>query len=183
LELTIFLVGFMGCGKTTVGQALAQRLSCRFLDLDQRIEAAAGSTIAEIFDGRGEAEFRELEHRELRAALGELGQGPAVVALGGGAFVQPRNLGLVEQSGGLTVWLDAPLETLLERCSHPGDTRPLAREPERFRRLYRERLPFYARARLRVDAAAPVESVVETILAGAATPPGWTGKPPAAEEA
>ncbi len=173
----------MGCGKTTVGQALAQRLSCRFLDLDQRIEAAAGSTIAEIFDRQGETAFRELEHRELRAALSELGQGPAVVALGGGAFVQPQNLALVEQSGGLTVWLDAPLETLLERCGQHGDTRPLARDPESFRRLYRERLPFYARARLRVDAAATVESVVETILAGAAAASRGSKMPSAQGEA
>lgn len=179
----IFLVGFMGSGKSAVGQALARRLSCPFLDLDERIEAAAGRPIAEIFDRQGEAAFRDLEYRELRAALRELGNGPAVVALGGGAFVQPRNAELVEQSAGLTVWLDAPLETLLERCGRQGAGRPLARDPERFGNLYRERLPFYERARLRVNAAAQVESVVEEILAGVGACAGKRGTPPARREA
>ena len=163
----------MGCGKSTVGEALARRLNCPFLDLDSRIEAAAGCSISEIFDRQGEAAFRDLEHRELRAALCDAKNARAAVALGGGAFAQPANAELVEQSGGLTVWLDAPPEMLLERCARHSTDRPLARDPERFRNLYRERLPFYARARLRVDAAAPREAVVEQILAGLglATPP------------
>ena len=165
----------MGSGKSTVGRALARRLNCSFLDLDTRIEATAGCSIAEIFDHRGEAVFRDLEQRELRAALEEP-NATAVLALGGGAFVQPQNAALIAQSGGLTVWLDAPEEVLLNRCESGEGTRPLAHDPNRFHRLYRERLPFYARARLRVDATAAPESVVEQILAG-------LGLPPAGEEA
>lgn len=156
----------MGSGKSAVGQALARRWNCPFLDLDSRIEAAAGCPIPEIFDRQGEAAFRDLEHRELRAVLRGAKNARAVVALGGGAFAQPANVELIEQSGGLTVWLDAPDEILLERCTRHHTDRPLARDPERFRNLCRERLPFYARARLRVDATAPMEAVVEQILAG-----------------
>jgi shikimate kinase len=198
----IFLIGFMGSGKSTVGPLLAERLGCGFLDLDTRIEAAAGCTISEIFDRQGEAAFRELEHRELAKVLEQVpenaacpgkpwgilpasrgrepfsplagsmphglpGQAafPGVVALGGGAFAQFRNVALVERSGAVSVWLDAPAEVLLARCAAQDAGRPLAHDPRRFLELHRERLPFYARAGLRVDAAAPAERVVEEILA------------------
>ena len=175
LDSVIFLVGFMGSGKSAVGQALARRLNCRFLDLDPRIEAAAGCSIPEIFDRQGEAAFRQLEHEQLRQVLCEVGAAPAVVALGGGAFAQPQNVELVEESGGFTVWLDAPPEILLQRCRRHGADRPLARDPERFRSLYRERIPFYARARHHVQATGAPESVVEGILAGLATLPARRG--------
>ena len=171
----VFLIGFMGSGKSVAGQALARRLECRFLDLDARIEEAAGCSIPEIFDRQGEAAFRELEHQQLYRLLSELGEATAVVALGGGAFAQPRNVELVEQSGGFTVWLDGPPELLRERCRRHGTDRPLARDPERFRALYRERIPFYARARLRVEATRATESVVEEVLAGLAALPARRG--------
>ena len=171
----VFLIGFMGSGKSVAGQALARCLNCRFLDLDARIEEAAGCSIPEIFDRQGEAAFRELEHQQLHRLLSEVGEATVVVALGGGAFAQPRNVELVEQSGGFTVWLDGPPELLLERCRRHGTDRPLARDPERFRALYRERIPFYARARLRVEATDATESVVEGILAGLAALPARRG--------
>ncbi len=171
----LFLVGFMGSGKSTVGPLLARRWNCPFIELDERIEEAAGNSIPEIFDHRGEAAFRDLEHQALRAALDQSREETAVVALGGGAFVQPRNAELIAQSGGFTIWLDAPAEILMERCGSAAG-RPLARDPDRFQRLYRERLPFYARAQMRVDAAAAVESVVEQILAGVPRVPAG-GKP------
>ena len=167
----VFLIGFMGSGKSVVGQALARRLDYSFLDLDDRIEATTGCSIPKIFDRQGEAAFRELEHQQLQRLLSEVGDASAVVALGGGAFAQPRNVELLEQSGGCTVWLDGPPELLLERCQRHGTDRPLARDPERFRALYRERIPFYARARLRVEAAGATESVVKEILDALATLP------------
>ncbi len=159
----ILLVGFMGSGKSTVGARLAERLGCAFLDLDTRIEAAAGCSIYEIFDRQGEAAFRELEHRELARLLDEPAS-PGVVALGGGTFTQPDNLELIESRSTVSVWLDAPAEELLARCQRQALDRPLARERERFLKLHQQRLPFYARARVHVNAAAPVGDVVEEIL-------------------
>jgi shikimate kinase len=176
----IFLVGFMGSGKTTVGAALARRLHARFVDLDTCIELTAGCSIAEIFEYQGEAVFRTMEHRELRAVIAKCQQSRSalrdgsaapleegcVVALGGGAFAQQRNLDLIAQAGAATVWLDAPPEVLLERCRQYGDARPLARQAGTFLKLYRERLPFYAGAGLRVDATAPLADVIKQILSG-----------------
>jgi len=165
----IFLVGFMGSGKSAVGRRLAARLGCDFLDLDALIESAAGCAIHEVFDRQGEAAFRELEHRELRKLVpvrpGGQGNAPRrVVALGGGAFTQEGNLELIESSGAVSVWLDAPPEVLLARCGCQTVDRPLARDREGFLKLHAQRLPFYARARVRVNAAAPAEDVVEEIL-------------------
>jgi shikimate kinase len=167
----IFLVGFMGSGKTTVGRQLAKQLAYRFVDLDISIEAAAGRAIHEIFDQQGEAAFRELEHRELTRMCGPTANagppaqaGACVVALGGGAFTQPRNVDLVRTSGGTSVWLNAPAQVLLDRCARHGVDRPLARDTTRFLTLYEERLPFYARAEFHVNAANPAGVVVEEIL-------------------
>jgi len=152
----------MGSGKTTVGRILAARLRSEFLDLDDMIEAAAGKPIPDIFEADGEPAFREIEHQQLQAALN--GGGPKVVALGGGAFVQPRNAELIEQSGAFTVWLDAPPEILRQRCAR-ATNRPLARDPGQFDRLYGERLPYYSRAQMRVDATVAAGNVVEEIVA------------------
>ena len=164
----ILLLGFMGSGKSAVGRELAQRLGWPFADLDERIAAAEGCSIPEIFERQGEEAFRRAEQRELRGVLASF-PASSVVALGGGTFVQPGNAELIEQAGALTVWLDAPLELLRERCLPEGGTRPLAADPERFAALYHQRLPFYARARLRVNAAAPLDNVVEQVLAGCNT--------------
>ena len=161
----VFLVGFMGSGKTSVGRDVAERLGCAFIDLDERIERAAGCSIAEIFERQGEAAFRDLEQQELRRVLEEGRGARAVVALGGGAFAQPRNAEAIDEAGALTVWLDAPADVLLARCGPVRDDRPLARDPERFASLHRGRLPFYARAAVHVDAAQPLPAVVELVLA------------------
>lgn len=163
--MMVFLVGFMGSGKTTVGRLLAHRLHCPFIDLDDRVESAAACPIQEIFDHRGEAGFRDIEHAQLRAAIEEIRHPPAVLALGGGAFAESRNLALIERRGAVSVWLDAPLDVLAARCARHAADRPLARDPARFRELYQSRLPFYARATLRVDASGTAASVVEEILA------------------
>src|SRR5512135_1713202 len=95
----IVLVGFMGAGKTTVGQELARLLGWRFVDLDDRITARAGRSIARIFAESGEAAFRAAESRALAEFVGELaGAAPCVLALGGGAFVQPANQHLLKQA-------------------------------------------------------------------------------------
>ncbi len=131
----------MGSGKTTIGGLLGARLGRDFVDLDDRIEAAAGRSIAELFTEQGEAAFREAEAQALTQLLAESHE-PLVIALGGGAFAQERNRQAIAAAGALTIYLDSPLETLRERCAGLLH-RPLARDPLRFAQLYRERQPIY----------------------------------------
>src|SRR5579884_1143933 len=107
----LYLVGFMASGKTTVGRALADELGWPFSDLDLEVEKKAGTSIAQIFEQMGEEMFRRLETDALRARVRQIEAGhPCVVALGGGAFVQPSNWDLVANNG-VTVWLDCSMDT------------------------------------------------------------------------
>ena len=157
----IYLAGFMGSGKSTVGAQLARALGWPFIDLDATIEAGQGLSVREIFEQAGEAFFRQIE----RAALTEIIKAePAVIALGGGTFVQPLNLDLLHERGGATVWLDCPPEELLIRCE--GITnRPLFRDAASFEQLLRERLPYYQLADFRVSTAgiSPEEAAAEIL--------------------
>jgi len=147
----IFLVGFMGAGKTSVGRQLSRRLGWDFEDLDDRIQLREGRSIAEIFRESGEAEFRRIEHAALRELVAEFGSSPRVVALGGGAFVQAGNVALLEACGAPVVFLDGPVEELFQRCTKDGSERPLRRDARQFRELYAQRRPFYLKAGWRVD--------------------------------
>lgn len=122
-DRTIALVGLMGAGKTTVGRRLARQLNRPFKDADHEVERAAGRSVGEIFDDFGEAAFREGE-RKVIARLLEDGP-PMVLALGGGAFVDPDTRALVKARA-VSVWLKADLDTLMERVGRK-DTRPLLR--------------------------------------------------------
>ena len=146
----IFVVGFMGAGKSTVGRALARRLGWDYFDLDEEIEAAERAAITDIFASRGEPEFRRIETEALRRLLDS--GSPAVLALGGGAFAEPANRDLLRDRG-LTIWLDCPFETVQRRVAQ-ATHRPLARDPERFTALYEARRAHYAAADLRI----PIES-------------------------
>lgn len=149
---TVFLTGFMGAGKTSVGRALARRLSWRFVDLDQRIETREGSSIANLFQQRGESGFRRAESAALRGLLADLKGSPAtVVALGGGTILPAGNRSRLRQHRGLLVFLDAPLGTLQARCRRSGRKRPLFADDQQFRQLYATRLPLYRTAPLRVS--------------------------------
>jgi shikimate kinase len=160
----IFLTGFMGSGKTTVAHALADHLGWDCIDLDSAIEAEQQSTIAQIFQTHGEAEFRRIETEAIRTLLSKIARGaPAVVALGGGAFVQPANYEMIEHQG-VSVWLDCPLETIQLRIAGDG-ARPLARDSAAFRQLFEERRRAYSRADYRIEADVAVEQAVELILA------------------
>lgn len=146
----IYLVGFMGCGKTTVGRMLARRLGWRFSDLDEEIEAREQMTISEIFERFGEEQFRQLEHEALKQRIADIARGvPWVVAVGGGCFVQPRNYQLIADNG-ISIWLDAPLEMLRARVAQ-SQGRPLARDPAKFEELYHARRPFYEKADYRIE--------------------------------
>jgi shikimate kinase len=161
----IYLIGFMGCGKTTIGRLLSDELGWKFIDLDNDIETQEKTSIQEIFDNRGEEEFRRIETEVLRKRVRSIQFGhPTVIALGGGAFTQHANFELLENNG-VTIWLDCPFETALARVS-VNDARPLARDPERFAQLYQDRREFYSKAdyHLRISTDDPNE-VVQQILA------------------
>jgi shikimate kinase len=157
----IYLLGFMGSGKTTVGQLLARQLGWPFIDLDAVIEAGQGSTIREMFEQAGEAFFRQVEH----AALTEASKTPpAVIALGGGTFAQKPNVDFIRSTGGATIWLDCSLTELRRRCQGINN-RPLFRDAESFAQLLEQRLPYYQLAEHRVvtDSRDPQE-IAEEIL-------------------
>ena len=157
----IFLVGFMGAGKSTIGPLLAHELNRNFIDLDQEIEKGEGRPISQIFSQEGEACFRRLETKALEG-LGE--KGPSVVALGGGAFVQEGNRHLIHELG-FSVFLDCTLEVILARCPQDG-TRPLLQSPGGLEALYASRLPYYQQSDLRVDVSSQTpEQITKSILA------------------
>ncbi|PYX33000.1 MAG: shikimate kinase [Acidobacteria bacterium] len=166
----VFLVGYMGAGKSTVGRVLARRLNWAFEDLDDRIELCEGRSVAEIFRHSGEAGFRRAEEAALQQALREAREGSAkVIALGGGAFVPPANAARLKAAGVPTVFLDAPVEELWQRCqkqvSELDAVRPLLETREGFGELYQTRLPSYLKAALRVDTSGlRVEEVAEQIV-------------------
>jgi len=156
----IYLVGFMGAGKTSVGQYLAKMLGWRFTDLDHVIEEIEGRPIRDIFRDSGEPYFRNIERREL-ARAGSWRE--VVVALGGGTFCYDCNRRIVQESG-VSVWLDAPLEILYARCAGKED-RPLFTTREKMHDLLEFRRPFYAKADLKVDAGErPIDSIAADIL-------------------
>jgi shikimate kinase len=168
----LFLTGFMGAGKTSVGAALARRLGCAFYDLDAVIVERTGKTVAQIFASQGEAGFRQAEAEALRALLVRVGQSPAVVALGGGSLLSAENARAVRDARGVVVALDAPLAVLLERARAARGTRPLAQDEAGFRALYQARRAQYLAADVVVDSgaadiehvAAQVESSISTLI-------------------
>ncbi|MEE9219841.1 MAG: thiamine phosphate synthase [Acidobacteriota bacterium] len=146
----LYLVGFMGAGKSTIGPILARAMGRPFVDLDPEVERRAGASIAELFATRGERHFRVLERRALaRASRGR----DAVIALGGGALGDAANRARVRGTG-LSVWLQAALALLRERCRSAGaPERPLFGNQGALRRLHRARRPLYAAADLRLRTA------------------------------
>ena len=157
----VFLVGFMGSGKTSVGRALATQLRLVFIDLDDRIARHAGKSVQGIFAEDGEEVFRAHERATLLALEPELPAG-AVIATGGGAC-QDAAARAWMQARGTMVWLDVPLETIERRVPRDG-SRPLFGDPVALDALYRERRRDYATASLRVEIGAlPPEDVAARI--------------------
>jgi len=165
----VILVGFMGAGKSSVGRTLAEQLGWTFEDLDERIERREGQTIAGIFRSSGEAGFRHAENVALQELLEGLRSGAEkVIALGGGAFVHEPNTALIEAVKIPTVFLDAGVEELWERCKQQsaerGVDRPLLGSPEGFRELYEKRRPHYLRASLRQETGGKAVEEIATEL-------------------
>jgi shikimate kinase len=156
----IYLVGFMAAGKTTVARALARRLDWQPVDIDERIEQREHLTVTEIFAKRGEAYFRALEREIL---IEQAGPRHLVVATGGGTFADPQNRAAINQDG-VSVWLDVPLDRLVERVPADG-RRPLAADRAGFERLYHQRRAAYEQAHVRLDAGrASVDALVEQLV-------------------
>ncbi|MGX7895029.1 shikimate kinase [Tsuneonella sp. HG222] len=148
LDRPVVLVGMMGVGKSTVGRKLATLLGLPFADADDEIAEAAQMSISEIFEQFGEEYFRDGERRVIARLMGG---GPAVIATGGGAFVQDETRALILAKG-IAVWLDSDVDTLVERTSRK-DTRPLLRDGnprEVLTRLRQVREPFYSQAPIHV---------------------------------
>jgi shikimate kinase len=177
---TIVLVGLMGAGKTKIGRRLAARLGLPFFDSDQEIEAAAGETIEEIFANRGERVFRDGERRVILRLLGE----PVhVLATGGGAFMDAATRAAIRRRG-VSLWLRADLEVLVQRVSRRGN-RPLLKEGdprEVLAALIERRHPVYAEADVVLDSGdGSAEATVARALAALAACPRAV-EPPEAEE-
>jgi shikimate kinase len=163
LPRRIVLTGFMGSGKSTVGPLIAARLGWSFLDVDDVIEAEAGTTIAEIFARHGEAAFRKQEHETIaRLAAGD----SLVLALGGGAIEHEATRALLLTTPGtLLVHIEVELATTLQRCQGTEQTRPILADQANLAARYQRRLPLYrtAHVSIPVDALIP-EEVVDRIL-------------------
>ncbi|MFP9138749.1 shikimate kinase [Devosia sp. XGJD_8] len=156
----LVLVGMMGAGKTTVGRRLANRLGRHFLDSDEEIEKAAQMSIPEIFEQRGEPEFRAGETRVIARVLKESN---VVLATGGGAFVNGETRALVKAEA-ISIWLKAEVDILFERVSRRSN-RPLlktANPRETLEKLIEDRYPIYAEA----DVTVISRDVPQDVVAG-----------------
>ncbi len=165
LEKPLVLVGLMGAGKTTIGKRLAALLDLPFIDSDNEIVEAAGCSISDIFEIYGEVVFRDLEQRVL---LRLLTSEPAVLATGGGAFINPAVRDAVAEHG-VSVWLKAELDVLVERVSR-RNTRPLLKSGDKreiLERLMTDRYPVYAKADIVVDSNLGSHEAVVNSLARA----------------
>ena len=162
----VFLVGFMGCGKTTCGRAVAESLGREFVDTDRLVAQREQRTVERIFGESGEAVFRDAERRALQSLDSRTGR---VVATGGGTFATAANRLWMNRSG-ITVWLDVTLEEVRRRVGD-GKTRPLWRpeDPVALRALFERRRAAYALCHVRVavgtgNPARLAERVVREIL-------------------
>ncbi len=159
----IFLVGFMGAGKSTVGTILAKKLGYSYCDADKFIESRAGTTITQIFADHGEQRFRDLESESIEYLSTQQGQ---VIATGGGVIQRDRNWEAMK-SGGITIYLRAPIEVIWERIKDSKD-RPLLQVDnplETASDLLNKRTPLYEKADLIVDTSdLTLEEVADEII-------------------
>jgi shikimate kinase len=162
-QRSVVLVGLMGCGKSSIGRRLAARLGLPFIDADEEIERVAQKSISEIFADHGEEFFRD---RESKVIARLLGQGPQVLATGGGAFITPSTREKIRDAG-VSIWLRAELPVLMRRVAK-RDTRPLLKgsDPEAvMRKLMEARYPVYAESDLTIESRdVPHDSIVTEIV-------------------
>jgi shikimate kinase len=162
----VCLIGFMGAGKTTVGEELARHLKCRFTDLDQAIEEFERASIAEIFSRSGQAAFRHSETEALRNILEQRKNDRLhVLAAGGGTYVKTENQEALQAAHAAVVFLSASLDELWQRVSSQTDVeRPLMRDRASFAALLQSRLPHFAHAQCTVETTGrDVSTIVDEI--------------------
>ena len=157
----------MGAGKTTVGRELALRLGWQFADIDELVQEREQRTVEQIFREDGEPVFRRLEFKVVREAIISLEISPMVLALGGGAFIEPGIQECLRTAEVPAVFLDAPVAELFRRCDQPGVNRPLRRNMEEFQQLYERRRPDYLKAKTRIETTGKtIASVAQEIISG-----------------
>ena len=166
MDKNIYLIGFMGAGKSTVASALSELTGSPVMEMDEVIAERAGMTIPEIFRTKGEAAFRQMETGLLRELSSE-GASPVIVSCGGGAALKDENVSLMK-SGGLIVLLSVKPETVLERISGDGNRPVLAacKTQEDVKALMKTRLPYYEKAAhfvVAVDDRTPGEIAAEIL--------------------
>jgi len=167
---SIFLIGFMGAGKTSVGEVLAARLGFQFIDLDQRLNALFDASTPDIFARHGEEAFRAAERDELARCAAEH---DVVVATGGGAFCGEMSREIIHSAGGISVLLDLPWGALGARLASDHAGRPKYGGAEQARRLFESRLPDYRRAMVVVEleGSESAEVAVDHVMAALAEAP------------
>jgi shikimate kinase len=162
---SVVLVGMMGAGKSTIGRRLSVRLALPFLDADAEIETAAGMSIPDIFESRGEADFRD---GEVRVIARLLESGPAVIATGGGAVMRQETRDRIRDKA-VSIWLKVDTDVIMRRVKRRSD-RPLLQTPDpeaTVERLIREREPVYGQADVTVwSRDVPHEKIVDECIGG-----------------
>jgi shikimate kinase len=156
----LYLVGFMGAGKTSVARALGKRIDWRVADIDERIEARERRSVTAIFHQDSESYFRRAERLEL---LDLVAQRHLVVAAGGGTFADPENRATMLADGAVA-WLDVPLSYVLARIPQDG-RRPLVHDRAQLEALYLSREAAYHEAHVRIDGIGPIGEIVERLMA------------------
>jgi len=140
--MIVTLTGFMGCGKSSTGRALARLMNLPVIDLDQRIEQVSGRRITEIFEAEGEEGFRAIELDTLRSVIAEAPESGLILSLGGGTVTVPESRKLVLEKT-RCVYLHSSLNKIKENIGEKVDSRPLFRNQEKIAQLYYDRLPVY----------------------------------------
>ncbi len=145
----IVVIGFMACGKTEVARVVANQLNLKMIDLDEEITSSERRSPAELIREEGEGSFRNIESASLQRVLEQ--NEANVIALGGGAWIQPANRQLLAAKNATIVWLDTPFEICWNRIESSSEDRPLGTTKEQASELFKQRYPIYELAPIRID--------------------------------
>jgi shikimate kinase len=159
-ETPIIIVGMMGVGKSTIGKILAKSLNKEFYDIDDNIEKKYNMKVYEIFEYYGEKKFRDIEYKEIQNIQKDCN---AVIATGGGAFTNNKNISMLNMTG-LTLWLDASPLIIIERLKKNTSNRPLLKEvniEKYINNLLIKRNPFYAKANLTIVSSQVSKNIIK----------------------